>query len=253
MPIKLKHWLLSISLLGLNASALAAEKVQLLTYYTSPPYAVDSVPAADSYTQRLAHWLSQWSGGRFEFVPRQVPRLRLDLMLANPEWRGVVAWANPLWFADPERQRFLWSAVLMRDRNLRVSRQADKVLFAGGHPLNRARFGGISGHQYEYLHAAFKSGLLVREDAQNELSNVLKLQHKRVDLILLQESSLPYLRAQLPDFARWAYIDPQPQLEFERFLFTSQHNPDLLLFLNQALPHLAQDPGWVQALQTPLR
>ena len=253
MPIQLKHWLLSISLMGLGTASLAAEKIQLLTYYTSPPFAVDGVPAAGSYTVQLAQWLSQWSGGRFEFVPRQVPRLRLDLMLAKPEWRGVVAWANPLWFPDAERQGLFWSSVLMSDRNLRVSRQDDKVLFAAGHPLRAARFGGISGHQYRHLEAEFRSGLLVREDAQNELSNVLKLQHKRVDLILLQASSLPYLRAQLPDFARWAYVDPQPQLEFERFLFTSRNNPDLLAFLNQALPHLAQDPRWVQALQPSAR
>lgn len=239
--------------MGLGTAALAAEKIQLLTYYTSPPFAVDMLPAAGSYTVQLAQWLSQWSGGRFEFVPRQVPRLRLDHMLANPEWRGVVAWANPLWFPDAERQGLLWSSVLMRDRNLRVSRQADKVLFAGGHPLRAVRFGGISGHQYEYLNADFRSGLLIREDAQNELSNVLKLQHKRIDLILLQESSLPYLRAQLPDFARWAYVDPQPQLEFERFLFTSRNNPDLLVFLNQALAHLAKTPAWIQGMQPPAR
>lgn len=251
MPKKLKHWLLSISLMGLGTTALAAEKIQLLTYYTSPPFAVDMVPAASSYTLRLAHWLSQCSGGRFEFVPRQVPRLRLDRMLASPDWRGVVAWANPLWFPDAEQQGLLWSSVLMRDRDLRVSRQADKVLFAGGHPLRAARFGGISGHQYHYLEAEFRSGLLVREDAQNELSSVLKLQHKRTDLILLQASYLPYLRAQVPDFARWAYVDPQPQLEFERFLFTGRNNPDLLAFLNQALPNLVQTPAWIQVLQPP--
>lgn len=253
MSIKIKNWLLVISLMGFSVAALAAEKVQLLTYYTSPPYALDSGSAADSYTLRLAQWLSQWSAGRFEFVPRQVPRLRLDLMLTNPEWRGVVAWANPAWFSAPEQQNFLWSRVLMRDRNLRVSRQADKVLFAQGHPLRAARFGGISGHHYQYLEADFRSGLLLREDTQNELSNVLKLQHKRVDLILLQASSLPYLRAQLPDFDRWAYVDEQPQLEFERFLFTSHNNPDLLLFLNQALPHLARDPAWIQTLQLPVQ
>lgn len=253
MPIKIKNWLLVISLMGFGTEVSAAEKIQLLTYYTSPPFAVDMLPAADSYTLQLAQWLSQWSGGRFEFVPRQVPRLRLDLMLANPEWRGVVAWANPLWFPGAEQQGLLWSSVLMRDRDLRVSRQADKVLFAQGHPLKAARFGGISGHQYASFDADFHSGLLTREDAQNELSSVLKLQHKRVDVILLQASSLSYLRAQVPDFDRWAYVDPQPQAEFERFLFTSRNNPDLLAFLNQALPNLVKNPTWVQALQPSAR
>lgn len=249
MAKKIQPWLLSIALLWLSASALASEKIQLLTYYTSPPYAVEAVPVADSYTQRLAQWLSQQSAGRFEFVPRQVPRLRLDHMLREADWQGVVAWANPQWFADPERQRFLWSRVLMRDRNLWVSRQADKVLFAQGHPLKAARFGGISGHHYADLDADFHRGLLTREDAQNELSSVLKLKHKRVDVILLQTSSLAYLRAQVPDFDRWAYVDQQPQADFERFLFTSRNNPELMAFINQALPKLARDPAWIEALQ----
>jgi len=232
-----------------GAPVCGAQEIQLLTEYTALPFAVNGVSAADSYTVRLAQWLSAESGGCFRFVPRQVPRPRLVQMLEQPDWRGVVAWVNPEWFADRERQRYLWSSVLMRDVVLRVSRRADKVVFAQGHPLKVARFGGIIGYQYPSLEADFKSGLLIRDDAYNQLSNVLKLQIKHVDVILLQASLLPYLRTQVPDFDQWAYVDPQPQATLERSLFTSRNDPELMAFINQALPKLMQDPAWVAALR----
>lgn len=249
MSKTIKQWLLLLSLIGLGLPASAAQEIQLLTYYHVRPYAVDGIAAADSYTVRLAQWLSQQSAGRYHFVPRQVPKKRLLYMMAKPDWLGVVAWVNPLWVEDAQRQRYLWSSSLMHDRDLRVSRQADKVIFEQGRPLQAARFGGISGHFYPSLEAQFKAGLLAREDAQNELSNVLKLQHKRVDVILLQASSLAYMRAEVPDFDRWAYVDPQPQAEYERFLFTARSHPELMAFINQTLPKLAQDPAWVAALR----
>jgi hypothetical protein len=245
---KITQWLMWLGLMWLGLPASAAQEIQLLTHYTALPYAVDGVAPADSYTVRLAQWLSLQSAGRYHFVPRQVPKKRLLYMMTKPNWLGVVAWTNPLWVEDAQRQRYLWSSSLMHDSDLRVSRQADKVLFAQGRPLHAARFGGISGNFYPSLEAQFKAGLLTREDAQNELSNMLKLQHKRVDIVLLQASSLAYMRAEVPDFDRWAYVDPQPQAEFERFLFTSRSHPELMAFINQALPKLAQDPSWVELL-----
>lgn len=241
MSKKITQWLMWLGLMCLGLPASAAQEIQLLTYYNVLPYAVDGVAPADSYTVRLAQWLSQQSAGRYQFVPRQVPKKRLLYMMTKPNWLGVVAWVNPLWVEDAQRQRYLWSSSLMHDHDLRVSRQADKVVFAQGRPLQSARFGGISGHFYSSLEAQFKTGLLTREDAQNELSNVLKLQHKRVDVILLQASSLAYVRAEVPDFDRWAYVDPQPQAEFERFLFTARSHPQLMAFINQVLANWPQD------------
>jgi len=249
MSKKITQWLIWLGLMCLGLPASAAQEIQLLTDYTTRPYAVDGVAPADSYTVRLAQWLSQQSAGRYHFVPRQVPKKRLLKMLENPNWRGVVAWVNPDWFADPERKRFLWSERVMRDFAVRISRRSDKVVFAQGHPLKSARFGGLSGYVYPHYEADFNSGLLVREDAQNDLSSVLKLKHRRIDLILLQASSLAYIRTEVADFDQWAYVDPQPDALLERYLFTSHLNAEVMAFINQTLPKLAQDPAWVVYLR----
>ena len=173
-----------------------------------------------------------------------MPRLRLNRIVAQADWPGVVAWANPLWFADPERQRFLWSSALISDRNVLVSRQVDHVLFPVQEPALPLRLGGISGHFYADLEPFIQRGLLLREDAQNDLSNVLKLQYERVDMVVLQASSLAYLRTQVGDFDQWASVSPTLQPSYQRYLFTSTANPQLMAFLQQALLQLAQAPEW---------
>ena len=227
-----------------NAAAGAVEKISLYSHYTTAPFAVEGVPPQLSYTVRLAAWLTAQSAGRYLFEARQMPRLRLNRIVAQADWQGVVAWANPLWFADPERQRFLWSSALMSDRNVLVSRQVDHVLFPVQEPAQPLRLGGISGHFYADLQPFIQRGLLLREDAQNDLSNVLKLQHGRVDIVVVQASSLAYLRSQMADFDQWASISPTLQPSYQRYLFTSTANPQLMAFLQQALLQLAQAPEW---------
>ena len=227
-----------------NAAAGAVEKISLYSHYTTAPFAVEGVPPQLSYTVRLAAWLTAQSAGRYLFEARQMPRLRLNRIVAQADWQGVVAWANPLWFADPERQRFLWSSALMSDRNVLVSRQVDHVLFPVQEPAQPLRLGGISGHFYADLEPFIQRGLLLREDAQNDLSNVLKLQHGRVDIVVVQASSLAYLRSQMADFDQWASVSPTLQPSYQRYLFTSTANPQLMAFLQQALLQLAQAPEW---------
>lgn len=227
-----------------NAAAGAVEKISLYSHYTTAPFAVEGVPPQLSYTVRLAAWLTAQSAGRYLFEARQMPRLRLNRIVAQADWQGVVAWANPLWFADPERQRFLWSSALMSDRNVLVSRQVDHVLFPVQEPAQPLRLGGISGHFYADLEPFIQRGLLLREDAQNDLSNVLKLQHGRVDIVVVQASSLAYLRSQMADFDQWASVSSTLQPSYQRYLFTNTANPQLMAFLQQALLQLAQAPEW---------
>jgi polar amino acid transport system substrate-binding protein len=248
MPRKIHQWLLLLSLSGLAWPANAAQEIQLLTDYTAQPYAVNGVAPADSYTVRLAQWLSQHSAGRYQFVPRQVPKKRLLYMMAQPDWLGVAAWVNPLWVDDAQRQRYLWSAVVQREHDFLVSRKTDKVELVQGSVNRAARFGGLNGYFYPSLEAGFKSGLLSRENAQNHLSSVRKLQRRRIDVIILPASVLASVREEIPDFGQWAYISPEPQAVYELFLAGNRNNPELMTFINQTLPKLAQDPSWVELL-----
>lgn len=245
----LPRYLLCLVLLLSSVGLTAAEQVPFYTYYSTAPFAVGEPPSASSYSVRLAAWLSAQSAGRYQFVARQVPKLRLERMLAKPDWAGVVAWANPTWFADSPHQRFLWSRGFMRDSDVLVSRQAEPVRLDALADAPARRFGGIIGHHYAVLEPYLQSGQLLREDAQTELSNTRKLQHGRIDVLLLQSSSLPYLRGELEGFDQWALVSQPPLVRFERYLFTNRENVQLLAFLDQALLALMQAPEWRELLQ----
>ena len=75
-----------------NVAAGAADKISLYSHYTTAPFAVEGVPPQLSYTVRLAAWLTAQSAGRYLFEARQMPRLRLNRIVAQADWQGVVAW-----------------------------------------------------------------------------------------------------------------------------------------------------------------
>lgn len=246
---RLQRYLLSLVLLLSSGGLAAAEQVPFYTYYNAAPFALDEPPSASSYSVRLAAWLTAQSAGRYQFVVRQVPKLRLERMLTKADWSGVVAWANPAWFGDSQRQRFLWTRGFMRDSDVLVSRQAEPVWLSALGDGSARRFGGIIGHRYAVLEPYLQSGQLLREDAQTELSNARKLQRGRIDVLLLQTSSLPYLRGELEGFDQWALVSWPPLVRFERHLFTNRTNVQLLAFLDQALLALMQAPEWRKLLQ----
>lgn len=233
-----------------SAKAVAVEKISLYSHYTTAPFAVEGVAPEVSYTVRLAGWLSAQSHGRYLFEARQIPRLRLNLIVAQPNWQGVVAWANPVWFDDPLRQRFLWSDALLSDRNVLVSRRADGWRFTTRCSAQPVRLGAIRGHFYADLEPLIQRGLLLREDAQNDLSNMLKLQHRRVDMAVVQASALPYLRSELADFDQWANVDQAQHPSYQRFLLTSTANTQLMAFLQQEVARMAQAPEWAELHNT---
>ncbi len=244
-----KCWQIAALLFGLascSATAAAVEKISLYSDYSTAPFAVEGIRPERSYTVRLASWLSRQSQGRYLFEARQIPRLRLNRIVARADWQGVVAWANPTWFDDPERQRFLWSAALMGDHDVLLSRQADDLHFTLQGPPKPLRLGAIHGYLYADLEPFIRRGMLLREDVHNDLSNVRKLQRGRVDVVVLQASALPSLRAQIADFDQWAAVSQEQLPSFQRFLFTSTANTQLMAFLQQEVAEIAQSPEWAE-------
>jgi polar amino acid transport system substrate-binding protein len=226
----------------------APEQMPLYVGYADPPL---STARPDSLTIRLAAALTEQSHGRYAFKATQLPRKRLAMTIADPAWKGVVAWANPAWFNDTAMRRYLWSAPFMTDTNLIVSTREHPLDYSGDiQALAGLRIGTIFGHRYPDLDPLLRNHTLERNDVASELQNLQKLRLGRLDAVLIQGSSLPYYRAELPDLDRWLYVARTPRNSFQRFLFTSLRNAELVSFLNTALAQLARDPQWQQLFDT---
>jgi len=229
------------------ATAMAAERIPLYTYYADPPFAADN---PDSLTDKLADWLTQRAQGRYQFVPTQMPRRRLDVLVQHPHWPGVVAWANPAWFGESRNPRQSWTRSFMADANLVVSLRSHPLDTVDASSLQGRRVGTVLGFSYPDLEPLLKSGQLKRDDAAGEFQNLLKLKLERVQVAFLQASSFPYFRHKFPDVEQWAYIAPKPRTVFARYLFLAPGQPALQSFLEAQLDALVADPGWQARLGT---
>jgi polar amino acid transport system substrate-binding protein len=228
------------------AQGRAAEQIPLYTYYDEPPFAIGH---GDNLTTRLADWLSRRSKGRFEFVPTYLPRIRLDLTISSdPHWRAAVAWASPSFFQDEARRAFAWSIPYMQDVNLIVSHRSKPVHYSGPASLYGLRVGAVLGRKLSEFDVDIARGKIHREDAPTTLSNLQKLQFKRIDATFISASALPSYRQQIPTLDQWLFIAETPRSNIERHIMLSLAQQDLLLFFNQALGDMPHDPYW-QAVQ----
>lgn len=228
--------------LCVQSSAHAVEQIPLYTYYDEPPFALDQ-PA--NLTTKLANWLSDRSAGRYQFVPTQLPRKRLDLVIEHQaQWQGVVAWANPVFFHDPLQLKYLWSKPYMQDVNLVVSHRSKPVEFKNATSLYGLRVGAVIGRQLEDFESDIAQGKITREDANSVLSNLKKLNLHRIDATFISASSLGSYRQQFTDLDHWLYIAATPRGLVERHFFLAPNQATLLDFLNDAAVALPKDPQW---------
>jgi len=257
MSCALQRYLVGVCLTLFGAGAAATETIPLFTYYADPPFAVEQDQGTgvdkDSLTVQLADWLSEQSKGRYRFEPRQLPRRRLNLVLDQPNWRGVVAWANPVWFRDEAQRKFLWSQPYMSDADLVVSPKAKPVRFEGIQSLSGLVLGGVAGHRYADLEPLLQTGEIVREDAHKEMQNLQKLKYKRIQVAFLQASSLPYYRHEIGDLDLWLHIADKPRSTYNRHFFTNRENQKLLEFLDSSLNAFKQDRRWREITQAAQR
>ncbi|WP_158568054.1 MULTISPECIES: transporter substrate-binding domain-containing protein [unclassified Duganella] len=245
---KTKTWglLAGLALLLHGRLAPAAESVPLYVYYSDPTFAAG---APGSLTDKMAAWLTQRSNGRYQFVATQLPRRRLELMMEQPHWPGVVAWANPRWFAAAGARQG-WSRYYMVDANLVASLRSAPLEYVDDSSLYGQNIGTVQGYTYKNLEPLVKDGKLVRDDADTELRNLLKLQQHRVPVAFLQASSLPRFHRQFADLDRWLYLSARPRTVFERAFFTAPNQPELLDFLNRQADALLADQPWQDAFGT---
>ncbi|NRR33549.1 transporter substrate-binding domain-containing protein [Oxalobacteraceae bacterium] len=224
--------LLAALLLAASAMAGARETIPLYVGYADPPFGTQR---DDSLTIRLAARLSAYSNGRYEFRAMQMPRHRLNLLLAQPGWKGVVAWANPVWYKDESMRRYAWSQPYMRDADLVVSNRSAPMDYNNAASMLGMRVGCIAGHRYVDMDPLFEEGRSIRDDVASELQNLQKLRLGRIDVTLIQASSMAYFREVIPDIDSWLHVARVPRAVYQRYLFTNRDNEEMMGFVNAAL------------------
>ena len=242
----IRGWLACLALCLPWRLGLAAQTIPLYVYYPGPTFAVGT---PGNLTEKMAEWLTQRSAGRYQFIATQLPRRRLQLMLEQSHWQGVVAWANPRWFGAASARQS-WSNYYMVDANLVASLRSTPFDYQGDASLHGQRVGTVEGFSYKDFDALLQHGVVSKDEADSEARNLLKLQQRRILVAFLQASSMPRMRQLYPDLDSWLYLSARPRTVFERAFFMAPNQPQLLAFLNQQSAALLNDRQWQQEFDT---
>jgi polar amino acid transport system substrate-binding protein len=190
MLVRLRCLVLSIVACLAVASAAAADKVLVLSYYDFPPFAEAN---GDGLSKQLCTLLENASGGRYQFELQIVPRLRFDAMLERSGTPILALWGAPEFF--PDAARYHWGHSLMDDNAVLLAMPGRHVEVDQAESLRGLRFGGVLGHHYPYgaLESAIKQGLVSRADNASPEQNYQNLVLGRIDITIMAESTLHYL------------------------------------------------------------
>ncbi|MBE9610182.1 substrate-binding periplasmic protein [Chitinilyticum piscinae] len=239
--------LLLLASFWLAIAEAAPRAVVLYGYYEYPPFVLPE-EFSGGLSPLLAERMGALSGGRFTFTLQMVPRKRISSLLEEPQWRGVVSWANPVWFADERQQRYSWSPALLRDADLVLFRADLPLEWEGPQTLQGRRLGGLLGHRYAELDDWIADGRIAREDVSTLEANVRKLMAGRIDATFIPASAYGWLKRQHPDLPVRSYRSSKPRNAYDRFLFTNPADAELAAYVKALPALLAGDPVWRKRL-----
>ncbi|OED47916.1 hypothetical protein AB838_15025 [Rhodobacteraceae bacterium (ex Bugula neritina AB1)] len=233
-------------LLPAGAFAQSAESVQLWSYHNFPPFVTD-LTAEQGLTFDLAAELTRRSAGKFIFEVTVLPRFRLNEFLSQ-DLPGLVPWVNPIWFADRDQTRYLWSRQIMQDRNSVISPAGSPVDYSGPESLDGMVLAAVQGHRYSGVQDLIEQGRVTRTDLRSEKSLVQFVAAGRGSVAILATSALDYY-LQDADLQEQLAVSRRPHATYHRHIMTQKDLPHVHAFVESVMDELMQSGAWQDTLQ----
>lgn len=245
--IKMKT-LIGVATLAVSsvATTVWAETVNLYTYHLSPPFVSGK---GEGLTYDLAGYLTEKSGGKYQFEVKELPRKRLNAVIESDD-AGVVPWVMPAWFGDKDQTKHLWTEGFFPDGNALLSPASAPIEFDGDvESLHGLTMGGARGHTYQDIDAAVEAGKIKRQDAEGIEPNLKKLAAGRVDFVSAADSASRYLVAQM-GFGDKIHFSGTPHTEYNRRFLVMQALPEVQSFLSGVVAAMPQDAKWQEIVSS---
>ncbi|WP_372766793.1 substrate-binding periplasmic protein [Pseudoalteromonas sp.] len=166
-------------------------KVDIYTYHDMPPYIINLKERSGLYFD-FVDLLNQMNSG-YTFNLIYMPRKRLDYRLEQNKLDGIVIGVNPKWFKDASQTRFLWSPVIMQDKDVFVSLKQNPIEVHEFKDLKGKRVGGIRGFRYIGIDELATQQIIERVDTQTESQLFDMLKKERIDTAILSIYTFYYL------------------------------------------------------------
>ncbi|UTA47129.1 hypothetical protein L1F30_13280 [Simiduia sp. 21SJ11W-1] len=208
------------------------ESIPLYYYHDKPPYIVDPSSQQGDYFELVSH-LNNVPGG-YHFYLEYLPRNRVDRKLSQGQLDGPVIGVNPLWFKDPDEQRYWWTSAIFNDRDIFVSKALRPFEFVDASSLHGKLACLVLGNYYVGVSEAVSEGVLRQIKTTREEVVLEMLDQDRCDFGIVSESLFRYWQASHTAPGSF-YVARQPHDEFQRRILVPRSRLTLFLHLQQAL------------------
>lgn len=151
---------------------------------------------------------------------KYIPRKRLNSLLESGDWQGAVIGANPQWFSDIGKRRYLWSRAIVHDRDVFVVRNNSTIKYQKPEDMMGRKLAMPRGFYYAGITELVRQGHITTVETSNALQDLRLLLSGRVEVAIMSPLTLAFFERHFfrPDSFRRL---PLPQAEFARHLFFS--------------------------------
>lgn len=223
-----------------------AKDVSVWVYHAFPPFIV-SREDKTGISYDFVEALNEMSEEQYRFNIEVIPRQRLNYRLQDGV-PGIVLWANPEWFEDQKKTNFLWSAPILRDRNVVVSPKVSALEYDGPHSLGGTTLIGVRGHRYVGIDPLIKQGILERIDLSSEEALLQFIAQGRGNVGIVPQSAVQYFM-QKQALADRLYISDQPHSIYSRYILVQPQLEPLHDFIEGAIGSLKHFEDWKAAVE----
>lgn len=243
-----KSTILCVLLIAFVARAHAEQAIPVWTYYPSAPFITAQGQGLSYDFIQLLNEYSQQNGqlNQYHFELKPLPRTRINRNLAEGI-PGMVLFVNWAWMGDKNKTEYLWSGVILTDRNEIASRSTGKqpirIEYEYPDSLKGMVFGGVTGRFYKGLEGKFKSGDIIRRDVRQEELNLDLLLRGRIDFTSISSSVLNY-KVREKGIQGEIHYSSTPLISYTRHLLITKTLASLAPEIESFVSSLEGNPKW---------
>ncbi len=244
MRLALVFFLLCITVTSLHGAE-AKKEILVYSYHFKPPLIVDDKRKVGLYFD-IVNYLNKASD-EYQFDLVYVPRKRLEVMMQEGTFNGILLGVNPIWFKDRDRTKYLWTDHVLKDRDELISLKSEPFEFNTPKSLSGKVFGGVRGFYYFGINEYINAGNALRIDTEREIDLFTLLSRNRIDTALISQSTFDYMIAKNQWHDKF-HVSDKPHDIYDRHILVPKDKTSVFEHINPIVKMLHTDTSWHKTL-----
>ncbi|PRC95121.1 transporter substrate-binding domain-containing protein [Solimicrobium silvestre] len=237
-------WALLISC----GNTIAAEKIEALSFYESPPYLTDPVSNA-GLAADFAAYLNMALSEKYQIHLQFLPRTQVDKMMRRGD-KACVLFIPSFIYNGVDNGPYLWTAPLFKDRQELISRKNHPFEFNGPASLFGVHFGAMLGHTFPQLTKDIAAGKIKVERNSSGLQSLINmLLASHLDVVTMPESSIRLMMVEDPSLSDKLWFSKQSLSEYTRHVMFQQGMEVERNDVDLVMRKMNSDPVWLAILK----